>query len=641
MTSERCASLSDLPSEVVWCIADALGSLADVASLGATCMNLWHVCTGVTRRRMHVLETGARESMDAFVDEWQRFATDYDDEAKECCDPCLFYPDQSSGHHSNADNGDDSGGDDGDGDDDDDDGHEAHEFERSDGNASPPSDMADSDAGGSNAKRAIDPRLRFCGSYRLFDVGGQPLEPCTGALDWSLHVDSHECHRFTCDSCARALAIALDDPHHIKWPMARVRMDEPHVWAGEWCGICADVYVPTPPVGACRVPTGLGAWIDPDAARCLAEDIRRARSLFDAVCGPLEEGGDDGGHSWDNEDEGSGGDADFIHQTDSTAQDRSNSMNHDDEENGRNNANDNNDPGVEYHEEEEERWRDLYDNSDNESNNDDVIAARARRCRNDTAADNCDDLSYDDPDDSDDDNDNGESNGDNSNHVNGKKRETAKGVDASTATSSSGASGDQDNISNNDEADHVIVFGDESDGALRQDPFKCMYSEKRFDIEWPARYDHNNPAPAALVRIYHAPVLLMGNLRAWLPIGMSWKARTRPYGADVSRYVLVCCDPASPLWGAAMAVRVLTDRWPCIMWLPGADDARAAIKAYRQRPCARSQKAPMGLREGFVHWLCTARRVPTPMEWEKRRTAAIAARRPVAPLWTGFPRFTC
>nr|UMO79629.1 hypothetical protein [Pandoravirus aubagnensis] len=629
MASERSASLSGLPSEVVWCIADALDSLADVASLGATCMDLWHVCIGVIQRRMHVLETGARESMDAFVDEWQRFATDYDDEAKGDCDPCLSHPDGFSGHDSNADDDDDdSGGDDDDGDDDEN--CKAHEFGIFDGGASPPSDMADSDAGGSNVKRAIDPRLRFCGSYRLFDVGGQPLDPCTGALDWSLHVNSYECRRFVCDACARALASALDDDHHIKWPMSRVRMDQPHVWAGEWCGVCADVYVPTPPVESCRVPVGLGAWIDPDAARCLAEDICRARSLFDADCGPLEK--DDGGHAWGD---GHEDDVDHIRQTNVTIEDRSGDMADGNERNNRDDA-DGNNPDAEYYEEVEEHWRNFYDNSDNESNNDDVLAARARRRRKDSEADNCDDPSYEDSDNNND-NDNGESSGGDSDHVNGKKRGVAKDADTPTVVSFSNASSDQNGSGgsdNNNEADHVIVFGDESDGAPRQDPFKCIFGEDRFG-DWP-RYDHDNPAPAALVRIYHAPVLLMGNLRAWLPVGMSRQARTRPYGADVSRYVLVCCDPASPLWGAAMAVRVFTDRWPCIMWLPGADDARAAIEAYRRR----SQKTPMGLREGFVHWLCTARRVPSPMEWEKRRAAAIAARRPVVPLWTGFPRFS-
>lgn len=624
MATERRMLLSDLPCEIVWHIAGALDSLADVASLGATCTRLWQVCVGVTERRTHALRAAARESMDAFVDEWQRFATDHDDAAaSQYRDPRLFHPNGCDTH----DDGSDSAVD----------GHDRAPNEQTpDANSASPSDTADGSID-SDLDRGVDPRLRFCGSYRLFNLGSPPLEPCTGAPDWSLHVDSYECNRFVCDACARALAHALDDPHHVKWPMARVRMNEPHVWTAEWCGIRPDVYVPTPPVEACCVPAGLDAWIDPDAARCLAEDIRLARSLFDAECGPWQyddDDGDDNGLRGEEEDTPQGYHDDGIPATDAVV----------DCPDGDDTADwlvrgDGDGSDVDLNTEQDddgagEDCHDSFENTNNESDNDDVMALRARRCRERCEGGGCDGITSDDSDS--DSNDSGDSDRDNGDHSIGKN---ASCTILSAAALSSAGSVDH-NGEGSDGTDHIVVFGDESDGAPRQDPFKCMRSEKRFDDVWPPRYDHDNPAPTALVRIYHAPVLLMGNLRAWLPIGMSRETCARPHGADVTRYVLVCCDPASPLWGAAMAVRVLTDRWPCIMWLPGADDAREAVKAYRRRPHSRSQKTSMGLREGFVHWLCTARRVPTPMEWEERLAAAVAARRPVVPLWTGFPRFS-
>ncbi|AVK75916.1 hypothetical protein pneo_cds_309 [Pandoravirus neocaledonia] len=630
--------LPDLPPEIAWRIADALDSLVDVASLGATCTGLWQVCAGVAQHRTSALRAAARESMDAFVDEWQRFATECDDDAdmaSQYRNQRLFRPD---GYDTHDDGTVDHYG-------------PAQDDQTPDADASL-SDTKDKGTEG-DAGASVDPRLRFCCSYRLFDGKRLSLDKCTGAPDWSLHVKSHECNRFVCDACARALASAFDDPHHVKLPMERVRMSEPHVWAAVWHDMCPDVYVPTPPVQACRVPAGLDAWIDPDAAQCLADDIRRARSLFDKHCGPRQYDGINSGcvdgvfydiEYWPADGHGGGS------PTIDTASDFAGGDNADGAHYVVDDTDDADGAGLGMEEDGDggdgggdggvyEGCDGFSENSDDESDNDDVVAWIASQ-RQSTCVDGDDydetasDASRDDA------SDDCGCNRDVGDRVAEKNVERGSAPPAADVLADAGSADHHDDGS--DAAGHLIVFGDESDDAPRQDPFKCMSSYGLFGDEgWPQRYSPENPAPAALVRIYHVPVLLMGNLRAWLPVGVSRETSTRPYEADVSRYVLVCCDPASPLWGAAMAVRVFTDRWPCIMWLPGADDARAAIEAYRRRPHAHSQKTPMGLREGFVHWLCTARRVPSPMEWKERRAAAIAARRPVVPLWTGFPRFRC
>jgi hypothetical protein len=175
---------------------------------------------------------------------------------------------------------------------------------------------------------------------------------------------------------------------------------------------------------------------------------------------------------------------------------------------------------------------------------------------------------------------------------------------------------------------YMVALDDKRD-APYCDPFRYMSHSGRYS--WWA-----SGTPAALVRIYQVPASIMGNLRAWLPIGMVKDPCRQSHRGEIARYALVCCDPASPLWGGIVAVRSVTDRWPCISWLPAANNAMAALGTYCKSV---HEPTTASLRDGFVRWLCTARRTPSPITWEGRREAAIARVQPTLPHWTGFPHF--
>lgn len=673
--------LTDLPSDILYEIVARVPSARDASSLGATCLSMHRVYEHLVAGRRHRALATAALRMGTFVDDWERFAADYDDE--------LFL-------------------------------NEVYE-DRGDEEDAPladacPSDGAPTlyddddlalDAIGAREPRdtpAADDTSTFgAADWPLVDgastrclhlpcaeslLAGVSIEPCTSTPDWSLDIDLPDganCHRhYLCDACARLAGHILDDPDHVKWPMARIDMDQPHVWTRDFAGICPAAYLPTPPAGELRAPRGLESWIDADAAQCLADSIHVARSIFDATFAPyldgyvgpapleckparvtyrsslIPAGADDGSdgageqrpglyvtralhcysyYKWHADEDG--------HENDDSEEDRDHDIGYDHD-----------DDAIEGETSDDGEWSDGEDGSegdndtissdddDDRSDNEDVNAQRRDCSRLHEAMAAMRKAGHDNND---------------SNRVppnKGANEDSAQSQSAAASLSScvgllncdaridheayaACRSYERERWETRDDAGRpvAVVTIDASDGAPRQDPFVCFHQYDRFGSC--LRYCVDNVPPAALVRVYHALPSVVGNPRTWLPIGATRTPCRRPERGHTWRYVLVCCDPASPMWGAAMVVRAMTDRWPSIMWLPGADNVLAAIETYRRDHHHRRQgpALALGVREGFVYWLCTSRRLPVPSHWHILRDGAIKAGQPAIPAWTGFPRF--
>ncbi|AGO83579.1 hypothetical protein psal_cds_127 [Pandoravirus salinus] len=591
MAALACApSLLDLPTEVLAIVVAWLGRPKDMVGLGATCSRMHVTCKDTAERHMRVARLAAWASIDAFVDEWQRIAVDCDDKgvalrladrrricaAKSCDAADGSNGDQNGAEDSHHDASSDDEGDYAY------DVYDAGDSDDAQDSGDAGSDVDDDDAGPYLAGGFVG---RRCVRGPVFNVDSPAFAHCTHTPDWSLHCKLPDgTTDFVCDTCARGVSITLDDPDHTRWPMSRIRLGAPHVWANRHCNSPTS-YARTPPVvDGLRVPAGMDAWIDADAAAHLTRDICRARRLLDAEYGP------------------------------------SGVINYYDHE--------------------------AY--NDNSAYDADAVAKLGVVPRTVVQSD----LGYNDSDD-------GESDDDNSTAIGRVKRQSAACAASWYATGhADDVDGDVDGKEEDDDInkdfdvdghDQNKGFGDDDDddddcesnecevvldkngkGAPCHDPFRHLTLSSRY-AWW------GSAGPAPLVRIYHAPVSTMGNLRAWLPIGMTVGRHRQPHRGQIARYVLVCCDASSPLWGAAMAVRSVTDRWPCISWLPAADNITAALAVYRQS--VHKPTAGASLREGFVDWLCTARRTPAPWTWEARRNAASARGQPVLPRWTGFPHF--
>ncbi|QBZ80721.1 hypothetical protein pclt_cds_123 [Pandoravirus celtis] len=627
-------SLVDLPTEVLSIVVGWLGRPRDLASLDVTCSCMHAVCSDASRRRLRANRLAACTFMDAFVDEWQRITADCDDDEIKCRlvdakRECVTKPydaaddddhdddgdrnakrdarrddnDENAGGVQDNDMGDDGitnvndndGGNDGGTDNDDgDDARHGHDTGDNDTIQTSVKAVDEEDDGGTRDDDDGDNgvptaqisgfRIYRCVRSHVFDLGSPALDPCTHTPDWSLHSRlPGSTSGVVCDACAHGVSILLDDPDHTRWPMTRIHLDRPHVWANCRGGVPTS-YASTPPVGALRVPESMDMWVNAHAAACLAQDIRRARHLLDAE------------YSLSGQ--------------------------------------------VDYYDHETYNDNDLYDTE--------AVAKLGIVPRTVVQSD----LGHDDSDD-------GESDDDNSTPLGRAKRRFAAYVmshhaagnadDGNGDVIANNTNGDDNNNGNDSDSDvdehdeyddqdsddesdlSEVVLDVSGKAAPCHDPFRRLTHSGRY-AWW------GSAAPAALVRIYHVPVSIMGNLRAWLPIGMTKGRYRQPHRGDITRYVLVCCDPTSPLWGAAVAVRSVTDRWPCISWLPAADNVVAALAVYRTS--IHKPTAATGLREGFVDWLCTARRTPTPLTWEARRDAAIARGQPVLPHWTGFPHFS-
>lgn len=330
MTTPVCASLVDLPPEVLSIVVGWLERPRDLASLGATCSCMHAVCSDASRRRLRANQLAARASMDAFVDEWQRIAANCDDDEikyrrvdakRECaamsCDaadedrrgnggrnakgePCRNSNDDNDGGVQDDDArgygitnvGYNGGGNEGSADDDGDD--VQYDHDTSDNNSTQSTDKVvggddddvardddDSDHG-MPTTQAVGSRFYRCVRSHVFDLGSPALDPCTHTPDWSLHSKlPGSTSGFLCDACAHGVSVLHGDSDHTRWPMTRIHLDRPHVWANCRGGVPTS-YASTPPVGALRVPEGMDAWIDAHAAACLVQDIHRARHLLDA-----------------------------------------------------------------------------------------------------------------------------------------------------------------------------------------------------------------------------------------------------------------------------------------------------------------------------------------------------------------------
>jgi hypothetical protein len=615
--------------------------------------------------------------VDEFVDDWQRFAADYDDDR--------FIRNLPS-------DDDDRDDDDSVYDDDDDDLFDVYDDYERDYPVTPnhrprkvddrplvdvPDALASalmSHGGEPSKQRPVPQRCLYMDRAALPSTAVRE-GPCTLAPDWSLDMDlpwGINRYQHMCDECARQVGALLDDPDHVKWPMVRMPMGQPHVWAQDWVGIKPCAYVPTPPVGVLLVPEGLEPWIDADAARCFADSIHVARSTFDATFAPYLDGYsgpvplyllDDEvvTHTWTRVQEttGDGGDDDGDGDSDdsdddTTAQSRYVYRKLHRYAYYKTNEDTDDDDGQHDDDMDED---DVDDNRDRDSADDEDCPDGAEiRSQHVVHGD-------------------GNDKGGGSRDGQSDTQTITKDVEDHIATldclstsspPSSGydSSGTEGDLSDDEDyaayrasrsydkpkprkiksaADPPVVpvTIDVSQDAPRQDPFHCLRHDNRFSCT--PRYETTSLPPAGLVHIYHAPPSYVGNPRAWLPIGATKSAWHRPERGDIWRYVLVCCDPASPLWGAAMVVRAVTDRWPCISWLPGADNARTAIETYRRHHHHRrvGRALPLDSRKGFVYWLCTARRQPLPFKWASRQSKAIDAGQAVVPSWTGFPRFRC
>lgn len=640
--------LTDLPTDILYAIAARVPSTRDASSLGATCLSMHHIYEHlVSGRRQRALAAAALR-MGTFVDDWERFAADYDDELflrnvdedrgeEDEEDAPLTYA-HPSDRASVLDDGPalDAAG-----------AHEPKDTSAVDDTPTSDTDDWSLDGGGSTRcfrLPCVEPSL-----------AGASIEPCTHTPDWSLDVDLPDdgnCHRdYMCDACARLAGHVLDDPDHVKWPMVRIDMDQPHVWTRDWVGICPAAYVPTPPVGELRAPRGLESWIDADAAQCLADSIHAARSIFDATFAPYFDG--------------------YVGPVPLEC----------------------NPPHVTYRSSLVPTEADDSDSDNAGQQRPGLYVTRALHCYSyykwHTDEDGHEDEDADEGRDHDSDHDHdhdsieGETSDDEMQVVSEATRgerqyadETSNGggLDASAldgddgewSGGEDGSEDDEDTISSDDDnrSDNeayaacrsyererwesrndagrpvAVVTIDASEGAPRQDPFVGFDQYGRFGSC--LRYCVDNVPPAALVRVHHTLPSVVGNPRTWLPIGATRVPCRKPERGHIWRYVLVCCDPASPMWGAAMVVRAMTDRWPSIVWLPGADNVCAAIETYRRDHHHRRQgpALALGVREGFVRWLCTSRRLPVPSHWRILRDRAIKAGQPAVPMWTGFPRFT-
>ncbi|BCU02839.1 hypothetical protein [Pandoravirus japonicus] len=658
--------LTGLPTDILYAIVARVPSASDASSLGATCLSMHHVYERLVAGRRHRALTAAALRMGTFVDDWERFAAHYDDELFLCnvdedrgdeyqeeedapltdarppdrasllCDDALVL-------------------------------HAVDACEPKDASAADDTSTSDTDdwslGGGASTRCFQLPRTAP-------SLAGVSIEPCTDEPDWSLDVnlpDDGNCHRnYMCDACARLAGRVLDDPDHVKWPMVRIDMDRPHVWTRDWAGICPAAYVPTPPVGELRAPRGLESWIDAEAAQCLADSIHVARSIFDATFAPYLDGyvgpvplecdpariiyrsslipteadgdgdageqrpamyvtralhcssyykwhADENGHGDDGVDEGRDHDSDYDHDSiDGEASDDEMQVVGEATSGERQHVDETSDDGG-------------LEPSVPDGDDDGEWSGREDRSEGDK-----DTISSDDDNDRSDNED-----------VDGQRRDRSRLDDAMAAARKAGRDDERERWESRDDAGRpvAVVTIDASEGAPRQDPFVGFDQYDRFGSC--LRYCVDNVPPAALVRVHHTLPSVVGNPRAWLPIGATRVPCRRPERGYIWRYVLVCCDPSSPMWGAAMVVRAMTDRWPSIVWLPGADDARAAIETYRRDHHHRRQgpARALGVREGFVHWLCTSRRLPAPSHWKILRDGAIKAGQPAVPTWTGFPRF--
>ncbi|AGO85331.1 hypothetical protein psal_cds_1105 [Pandoravirus salinus] len=700
--------LIDLPADILYAITTCVPSDRDASSLGATCLTMHQVYARLVAGRRHRALAAAARCMGDFVDDWERFAVHYDDESFLCdVDEDMGEEDAPLTDGASALGGCPTS--------------DADE-EPNDGNG-PDDDMSTSDSDGWSAEDDCAPRRCLQLSRAESALAGISIDPCTRAPDWSLDVnlprDRNNFRNYMCDACARLAGHILDDPDHVKWPMVRIHMDQPHVWAKDWIGIAPMNYVPTPPVGELRAPEGLEAWIDADAAQCLADSIHAARSVFDATFAPYLDGytgpvpfecnptnvihrsslvspeasddGDDGeggqrparyvtqtlrcysyykwhtdedeyesdGDEYDDE-EGEGADGDDgagdmgsidpdasdgeMQVSDETARDvlqRADGTNNSDTMDAPAIDDGDNSRRSDGESDQDTLSRDDEDSLDNE----DVDAQyEARRCRekaidaarrgDPTGADVCPVLPI-------------EADGDNvephagdtslSSYVSALNIDDIIDHEAYSACRSY----ERERWESRDSAGRPVatVTIDTSEDAPRQHPFVGFNQDDRLDSC--QRYYADNVPPAALVRMHYTLPSVVGNPRAWLPIGATKVACRRPERGHIWHYVLVCCDPASPMWGAAMVARAMTDRWPAIVWLPGADNVRAAIETYRRDHHHRRHgpALALGVREGFAHWLCTSRRLPVPPHWQILREGAIKAGQPAVPMWTGFPRF--
>ncbi|AVK75939.1 hypothetical protein pneo_cds_332 [Pandoravirus neocaledonia] len=694
--------LTDLPADILYAIAAHVPSVKDASSLGATCLAMHQVYAYLVAGRRHrALATAARRMGD-FVDEWERFAMHYDDESFLCdVDEDMgegadrltdAAPDLDGAPTSDADD------------------------EPNDGSG-PDDDMTTSDSDGwSSEDDGYAARRCLQLSLAESSIAGISIDPCTHAPDWSLDVDlpryCNNSRNYMCNACARLAGHILNDPDHVRWPMVRINMDQPHVWAKDWIGIATMNYVPTPPVGELRAPEGLEAWIDADAAQRLADSIHAARSIFDATFAPYLNGytgpvpfectptnvirrsslvspeAGDGAqgdqrparyatqtlhcysyYKWhtdedehesdadeydDQEGDGVDGDASHVGSIDLDTSDGELQVGDEtarDELQRADGTDGGGTTGASIPDNNRVRSgvgsdQDTLSSDDNGSlDNEDLdVQYEARRRREeaidaargyDPAGTDVDSVSPIHAD-----GDNVESHaGDTSlsSYVRALNVDDIIDHEAYTACRSY----ERDRWEARDSAGRPVatVKIDTSEDAPRQHPFVGFSQYDRFDSC--KRYYADNVPPAALVRVHHTLPSIVGNPRAWLPIGATRIAFRRPERGYILLYVLVCCDPASAMWGAAMAVRAVTDRWPAIVWLPGADNVRAAIEAYRRDHHHRRRGAALalGVREGFVYWLCTSRRLPVPPHWEILRKGAIKAGQPAVPMWTGFPRF--
>lgn len=593
-----------MPDEILCAIAGWVERTRDMRALGAACRTTRGAMIDAMTRRWRRNEANARSAMDAFVDEWQCFSRKHDD-ANWGQHRCLGYwiddakdkgilPKQPECTHP--------------------------------GDEQWPTPH-DDDAGESNhADWSIDSGLP--GSSHSF---------------------------YVCDKCADMAARAFDDPLHTKWPMVRVDLDAPHVWTATWVGCEPRNYMATPKIVGLRVPNGLAEWIDADAADHLYGDIITARRLFDTFFrlppphSPQASFSDERSGRFSGDSDGDNGSGDGgIEGDHGIASDGDNA----DRENPYDDLSDDN---VYCGSDDDPRspcghWDSPPTDTDDSVSDEDAtwayVGTWATKPRA-TPGDN----SHEDDGDGDGSDRAGDNDGrpppDHSGPLRGDGNanicrpnddgtddddDDYVGASISRLYSDTPSSGDGNAALPHDTGPHVVVL-DERAGAPRQDPFRC-FNHDRIHSRLP-RYCLKSLAPAALVRIEQIPIFLMGNPRAWLPIGRHSVQRHRESIGRISRYVLVCCDPSSPMWGAAVAVRATTYQWPCIVWIPAADDIAAAIAAFRQRYVG----PPEGLRSALVRWLCTARRVPGPRAWHRRFEEAVDRGEPVAPLWTGFPRF--
>ncbi|WBR14256.1 hypothetical protein pkur_cds_81 [Pandoravirus kuranda] len=607
-------TLLDLPPEVICLVLAQLDRHVDVAAAGATCSFMHAIYGTAKRERMHADRMAVRASMDDFVDAWEAISFDWGDS------PVEWRLKQA----------------------------DARVRARA---------TADSDATDGRAHRDA----RCC--YRSRPTSGadaQPYGACTLRPDWSLHGTLPDGTRdFVCDGCARVVGAHLDDSHHAKWPMVRVHLDDPHVWTSQGLGVPA-AYVATPRVDAIRIPHDMEAWIDPVATKRLDDDMDRAMQLLDIEYGAAD------GPCYDNYE--SYGDNDAydaravaslgvmprtIVQEDTGYDDSDDgeSLGSDDDVDYRVDVGGTTDgPLLDAHalmslvDSFEKRTaaarcraplppplphaplKTPGDNSGDDETVRDIVNICDGRGGGDGGADA----------------DNGDHDGDGFTSTQSDDNGTVddiRGGDANGDVAISGIYYDGREEYNDDDNEAYglgencavgEITLDTKRSARRHDPFRHLPHCGRYG--WCVGALH-----APLVRIYNAATPMMGNLRAWLPIGMTRGRYRQAHRGAITRFVLVCCDPASPLWGAAMAVKSVTDRWPCISWIPAADNVGAALAVYRR--AVHDPHGPMTLREGFVHWLCTARRMPDPVKWSARRSNAISRGEPALPGWIGFPRF--